>query len=159
MERRQKEEETGDQMRNWRWRRKGGGGENAVDEQSVATSDTTKDDGNVVIAVAAGTVFPGEGAWVTVTSRSPAFWLGPESLQPSVQHGMEACIAAAPPAALVMQQAPTAGKAATKTSTATAATAVKCFVVMLNGLTILMNSMVSMGISSTTRHGWSHATR
>ena len=63
---------------------------------------------------------------------------------------------AAPLAALAMQQAPTAGKAATKTSTAAATTAVKCFVVMLSGLTFLMNSMNSIGISVGARHAPPH---
>lgn len=145
-------------MRNWRWRRKGGGGENAFDERAVAASrlETATDDEGVAIATATGTVFSGEGAGARVASRSRLV-LGLVSRQLSAQQGIDACIDAAPPAGLLTQHAPTAGMAA-KTSSATATTVLKCFVDMLNGLTILLNSRGSIGISAPGRYSWPHMT-
>lgn len=101
--------------------RKGGGEENSFHACSFAASnvDAVEGDAGAVIATTTGIGFASEGIDATVISR----WRVEFAVvrpQLSVQHGIDACIAAILLLGLPTQHAAAAGSAVTKSTSATA---------------------------------------
>jgi hypothetical protein len=101
--------------------RKGGGEENSFHACSFAASnvDAVEGDAGAVIAMTTGIGFASEGVDAIVMSRSRVGF-AVVSRQLSAQHGIDECIAAILLLGLPTQHAAAAGRAATRSTSATA---------------------------------------